>query len=266
MGNSQSNCCSSNAYFDVDNSQEEKIRESLQIVMSKLKNYNEIKEIIYDTFQTTLIDIDSVPLEWITKPLYQKFLKSVFDSKSEPLSKPAIRSISMNYDDVNISSKSYKENFNLLILIWLLFLMNSSKIETKEKIEKIKEIIVKNSKVLTFGTFSLFLKTSLELMLCDITMSFADENQYDIEYSKLVNEVYNITNINEYHKWIMGKLKKIIIKDKPKLSNESKFINEFITDSYLFSFFDENSFLLNALDLRVNFYNKYSIIHPSYTM
>lgn len=144
--------------------------------------------------------------------------------------------------------------------------MNSSKIETKEKIEKIKEIIVKNSKVLTFGTFSLFLKTSLELMLCDITMSFADENQYDIEYSKLVNEVYNITNINEYHKWIMGKLKKIIIKDKPKLSNESKFINEFITDSYLFSFFDENSFLLNALDLRVNFYNKYSIIHPSYTM
>ena len=128
------------------------------------------------------------------------------------------------------------------------------------------KIIVKNSKVLTFGTFSLFLKTSLELMLCDITMSFADENQYDIEYSKLVNEVYNITNINEYHKWIMGKLKKIIIKDKPKLSNESKFINEFITDSYLFSFFDENSFLLNALDLRVNFYNKYSIIHPSYTM
>ena len=257
MGNEQIGCCNSSKFPETDNIQEEKIREELYKVSSQLKNYSTIEEIIYKTFQTTFLDIDSSPLVWITKPLYDKFINSIFNTEIEPLSKASIRTISMNYNDANISSSSYKEKFNLLLLTWLLLLYNNSKMDVKEKYAIIKKIIIKNSRIITFESFSLFIKTALELALCDITMNYAEENNTVIEFHRLVSQVYNFQNINEYHKWMCTKLKKIIIKDKPQLSTESKINNEFINDEQFGLFFEENPFVLNSLELRINFYNKY---------
>lgn len=257
MGNEQTGCCNLSKFPEIDNIQEEKIREELYKVSSQLKNYSTIEEIIYKTFQTSLLDMDSSPLLWITKPLYNEFINSIFDTEKESLSRASIKTISLNYNDCNITCNSYKEKFNLLILIWLILLYSNSKMDIKEKYAIIKKIIIKNNRIITFESFSLFIKTALELALFDITMNYAEENNNDIEFNKLVNQVYNFENINEYHNWMCTKLKKIIIKDKPQLSTESKINNEFLNDEQLEQFFEENQFVLNSLELRINFYTKY---------
>lgn len=247
MGNNQ-NCCVSTNFYDVENAQEIYIREQIQKNISRIKSFEEISKISNEVFQTALIDIDSSPLEWITENSYHNFCSLIFSSKETLWV--------LNYNDVNVSSRAYKESFNLLLLMWLI--MNiGRKMNLKTKISEMKEIIIKVSRILTYSTFSLFIKTLLELILLDSTMNIKVINESD--YHKLLMNVFNINNVNEFHSFLIGRMKKIIMKEKPTLTDEFNFDNEYITDEYLNKFFNDNSYLADALELRVNFYSKYSL-------
>jgi len=248
MGNEQ--CCSQNLNYELDNNEELYIREEINNLSNKIKNFKTIRELSYEIFGTSLIDIDNEPLEWITPELYEKFLKKIFENKCQ------YKTICLNYNDVNISSISYKEKFNLIILIWLLGIMKNNKMSLDEKINTVKEIIIKNNDYITFNTFSQFIKTFLEIMLIEITFNFKSFNEKEV--NALITKIYNLKNMEEYHKWLINKMRKIVSLDNNNLREEESMKNEYITNEQLNKFFNENSFLFSPIDLRQNFYQKYN--------
>ena len=126
-----------------------------------------------------------------------------------------------------------------------------------KKIFLIKNIIIKCNKYITFKTFSKFLTTFLEIMLVEVTYNFGKHNLE--ETNILLNDVYNNLHVNEYRKWLCWKMGNIVIKNKNNIALDTRAINnEFIKDEHLDIFFKKYSFLLWPIDLRKNFYNKYS--------
>ena len=116
MGNNQA-CCGENTIFDLNNNAEIYIREQLLKRSKEIKNYQDIKKISQEIFGVFILDIEEDPLEWITKDLYYKFIKQIFNTKT---SDEKLYAVILNYNDINLSVTSYKDKFNLLILIWLL--------------------------------------------------------------------------------------------------------------------------------------------------
>lgn len=260
MGNNQtSTCCSSHYLNDIDNSVEATLRENIETNSGKLKKYSEIKTVATKLFQINLIDIDNIPLEWIKKETYGTFILSIFKTTSNPKNHLNYLDLALNYNDVNVSDKKYKDKFNLLLLIWLIYL---TKLDRKEKIQIIKEIIIKVNKVVTFSSFSAFLKTYLEISLSEITLNMLANYNSSVESNQLINQIFNIQNLEDYHNWLCKKMKYIIEKDyeeENEFMKQSNLNNVYIQDEHLMTFFEENKFILKTLELRVNFYDKYSL-------
>lgn len=258
MGTNQtSNCCSTNSFLDIDNSVEAQLRESIEINSDNIKRYSDIISISLKLFHIHLLDIECIPLEWITKETYCSFIGSIFKNAPSSKSKISYKDIALNYDDVNVSNRKYKERFHLLLLMWVLYLV---KLDRKDKVQVIKEIIVKVNKVVTYETFSCFLKTYLEIALCEITLNLLENQTSSFESDNLINKVFNIDNVADYHNWLCKKMRHIVEKNKEEEGFETMgdIRNEYIKDEQLLMFFEENKFLLKTLELRVHFYNKYS--------
>ena len=107
-----------------------------------LKNYQDIKKISQEIFGVFILDIEEDPLEWITKDLYYKFIKQIFNTKT---SDEKLYAVILNYNDINLSVTSYKDKFNLLILIWLLGFSPDGKMNKNQK----RKLITKSKKYLT---------------------------------------------------------------------------------------------------------------------
>ena len=259
MGNNQSSGCCSNHYLnDIDNSVEATIRENIETNSGNLKTYSEIKAVAIKLFQINLIDIDNIPLEWIKKETYGTFILSIFKTTANKNHQLHYLDIALNYNDVNVSNQKYKVKFNLLLLIWLLYL---TKLDRKDKIQIIKEIIIKVNKIVTFSSFCAFLKTYLEISLNEITLNFLANYNASVESNQLVNQIFNIQNLEDYYDWLCKKMKFILEKeyeDENEFMGKSNLNIVFIRDEHLMMFFEENKFLLKTLELRVNFYDKYS--------
>ena len=251
MGNNQV-CCGKNTIFDLDNNAETYIREQLMKRSKEIKDYDKIKEISQDIFGVSILDIEEDPLLWITPDLYDKFIKQIFSTRT---SDEKLFAVTLNYNAVDLSISSYKEKFNLLILIWLLGISPDGKMNKKQKRELMKSIIVNNDGMVTFSTVYNFLKTFLECMLTELTFNF--KNYDEREVSELITRIYNPINVNEYSKWLSNKLRKLIVKSKKSLTEEPSIRNEYINDEQLEIFIKENSFLFSPVELRNNFYSKY---------
>ena len=136
-----------------------------------------------------------------------------------------------------------------------------TKLNRKEKIQIIKEIIIKVNKVVTFSSFCAFLKTYLEISLNEITLNFLANYNASVESHQLVNQIFNIQNLEDYYDWLCKKMKFILEKeyeDENEFMNQINLNNAYIRDEHLMMFFEENKFILKTLELRVNFYDKYS--------
>ena len=251
MGNNQA-CCGENTIFDLNNNAEIYIREQLLKRSKEIKNYQDIKKISQEIFGVFILDIEEDPLEWITKDLYYKFIKQIFNTKT---SDEKLYAVILNYNDINLSVTSYKDKFNLLILIWLLGFAPEGKMNEKEKRNLMKSIIINNDGMVTYSTVFNFLKTYLECMLTEITFNFRDFDEREV--TELITRIYNPININEYCKWLSNKFRKLITKTKKYLTEEPSLRNEYINDEHLDTFIIENSFIFSPVELRHNFYSKY---------
>ena len=185
---------------------------------------------------------------------YNLFIASFFETDLDDIN---ISYLKLGYNNIkNISIKDYFDKFHLLLSIWIVGISPSKTLSIEQKIKIIKNIIIKCNKYITFKTFSKFINTYLEIFLIELTYNFQKHNS--IETKKLLNDVYNSWNVNEYCKWLCWKMGKIVIKVKKIDGLVQRTINnEFIRDEHLDIFFKKYSFLLWPLDLRNNFYNKY---------
>ena len=253
MGNIEC-CVQKSPYDEIDSKEEIYIREILHLYYKKMVSNDKLYKLMKKYFSIYLLDIDGLPLEWINEPNYNLFISSIFQTD---LNDNDLSLIKLQYNDIkNISIKDYFDKFHLLLCIWLVGISPSKTLNHEQKINIIKNIIMKCNKYITFKTFSKFINTYLEILLIELTSNFQKHNL--METKKLLNDVYNSWNVNEYCKWLCWKMGKIIIKIKKIDGLDQRTINnEFIRDEHLDIFFRKYSFLLSPLDLRNNFYNKY---------
>lgn len=266
MGNQ---CCNQRGFLS-DNNAENLILESMHYYRSKLKNQQEISQLIVDTFHTTLFDIEANPYQWITQKLYNTFLASIESNQNEsnafiPQNRKHIHQrifqqcLYLSYADVNVTNYCYKDMFHIQLNIWLVGITNYPK---AKKIQYIKRIVIKVSKINSYANFSKFLKTYLEIFLIELTQNYAlctemnEENK--VEMNQLVVSVYSWENVEDFNKYLMKRLKNIICMQKRQLKTEN-IDNEYLSDDIFNQFFDENDYLLDSVELRITFYNKYSV-------
>ena len=253
MGNIEC-CVQKSPYDEIDSKEEIYIREILHLYYKKMVSNDKLYKLMKKYFSIYLLDIDGLPLEWINEPNYNLFISSIFQTD---LNDNDLSLIKLQYNDIkNISIKDYFDKFHLLLCIWLVGISPSKTLNQEQKINIIKNIVMKCNKYITFKTFSKFINTYLEIFLIELTSNFQKHNL--METKKLLNDVYNSWNVNEYCKWLCWKMGKIIIKIKKIDGLDQRTINnEFIRDEHLDIFFRKYSFLLSPLDLRNNFFNKY---------
>ena len=254
MGNIE--CCRPKIDIEAIESEEEiYIREIIDYFTHKMVANAKLIKLMQKCFSIILLDIEGPPLDWISEQSYYEFIYRIFEKSGE---EKKLKYIILEYNKVrNISLKDYYENnFHLLLSIWLVGIAPSKTISDEEKINMIKTIIIKCNKYITYKTFSKFLNTFLEMMLLEITFKFLHHNENDTKL--LLNDIYNAAHFSEYCKWLCWRMGKILINNKKIVMSDSKAINnEFIKDEHLYAFFKKNDFLLNPIELRKNFYNKY---------
>ena len=251
-------CVQKSPYEEIDSKEEIYIRETIEYFSKKMTTNEKLYKSMKKYFSIYLLDIDGLPLEWVDEINYNLFISEIFNiNNTNENNDSNISLIKLEYNSVkNISIKDYFDKFHLLLSIWLIGISPSKTLNQEQKIEIIKNIILKCNKYLTFKTFSKFLNTYLEIMLIEITYKFLKHNEQETKI--LLNDIYNSWHINEYCKWLCWKMGKIILKNK-KIENIDKrtINNEFIRDEHLDIFFRKYSFLLWPIELRNNFYNKY---------
>ena len=247
-------CVQKSQYEEIDNTEEIYIRETIKFFSKKMVSNEKLYKSMKKNFSIYLLDIDGLPLEWVEEKNYNIFISEIFDTE---INDENLSHIKLDYNSVkNISVKDYFNKFHLLLCIWLVGISPSKTLNREQKIEIIKNIIMKCNKYITFKTFSKFLNTYLEIMLIEITYKFQKHNSQ--ETKKLLSDNYNSWHVNEYCKWLCWKMGKIVIKNKNIDKNDQRAINnEFIRDEHLDIFFRKYYFLLWHLELRNNFYNKY---------
>ncbi len=248
-------CCQQKInYEEIDSKEEIYIRETIDYFSKRMIQNSKLKKLMKKNFSIILIDIEGNPMDWISEQSYNNFISKIFDNTQNEL-----ELIKLEYKNTfkNLSITDYNENnFHILLSLWLIGFAPSKTINDDEKIETIKNIIIKTSKYITFKTFSNFLMTFLELMLIEITYNFKKHNKK--ETASLLNNTFCNSHVNEYCKWLCWKMGKIITKNKKNMSWNSKAIsNEFINEEHLKKFFSKYPFLLKPNELRENFYNKY---------
>ena len=135
------------------------------------------------------MDIDGLPLEWVDEINYNLFISEIFNiNNTNENNDSNISLIKLDYNSVkNISIKDYFDKFHLLLSIWLIGISPSKTLNQEQKIEMIKNIILKCNKYLTFKTFSKFLNTYLEIMLIEITYKFLKHNEQETKI--LLNDI-----------------------------------------------------------------------------
>ena len=242
---------------EIDSEEEIYIRETIQYFSKKMATNEKLYKSMKKYFSINLLDIDGLPLDWVDEQNYNLFLSEIFSINNNDINNTNLSYIKLDYNSVtNISVKDYFDKFHLLLSIWLIGLSPSKTFDKEQKIDIIKKIIMKCNKYITFKTFSKFLNTFLEIMLIEITYKFQKHNLQETKI--LLNDIYNSWHVNEYCKWLLWKLGKILMKNKKIENFEQKAINnEFIRNEHLDIFFRKYPFLLWPIELRNNFYNKY---------
>ena len=250
-------CVQKSTYEEIDSKEEIYIRETIQYFSKKMTTNEKLYKSMKKYFSIYLLDIDGLPLEWVDEINYNLFLSEIFNINNNENNNTNISLIKLEYNSVkNISIKDYFDKFHLLLCIWLIGISPNKTLNQEQKIEIIKNIIIKCNKYLTFKTFSKFLNTYLEIMLIEMTYKFLKHNEQ--ETKNLLNDIYNSWHVNEYCKWLCWKMGKIILKNKKIENIEKRTINnEFIRDEHLDILFRKYSFPLWPNELRNNFYNKY---------
>jgi hypothetical protein len=257
MGNIE--CCQrKNDYSEIESKEEIYIREIIDYFTKKMVSNAKLNKLSQRFFSIMLLDIEGSPLDWISEESYNDFIQKIFDKSGKTENESEIQYIILEYNKVkSLTVRDYNENnFHLLLCMWLVGMAPSRTIKDEEKINIIKKIIIKCTKYITYKTFSKFLNTFLEMMLIEITYNFQKHNPQEVKF--LLSKVYNIDHVNEYCKWLCWKMGKIITDNKQKVLSDARTINnEFIRDEHLNTFFKKYSFLLQPIELRNNFYNKY---------
>lgn len=247
-------CVQKTQYEEIDNEEEIYIRETINIFNKKMVSNEKLYKLMKKYFSLYLLDIDGLPLEWIEEKNYDLFISEIFNTEIDD---EIISFIKLGYNSIkNLFIKDYNDKFHLILCIWLVGISPSKTLNHEQKINIIKDIIIKCNKYITFKTFSKFLYAYLQIMLIELTYKFKKHNSEGTE--KLLINNYNIWNVNEYGKWLCWKMGKIVIKNKKIDKNDILAINnEFIKDEHLEIFFRKYYFLLWPIELRNNFYNKY---------
>jgi hypothetical protein len=253
MGNIEC-CVQKSPYDEIDSKEEIYIREILHLYYKKMVSNDKLYKLMKKYFSIYLLDIDGLPLEWVEEKNYNSFISDIFDTE---VNNNILSYLKLDYNSIkNISVKDYFDKFHLLLCIWLVGISPSKTLNSEQKIEIIKNIIIKCNKYITFKTFSKFINIYLEIMLIEMTYNFRKHNLSETKI--LLNDIYNNFNVSEYCKWLCWKMGKIVLNIKKIDKMDQRAVNnEFIKDEHLDIFFRKYSFLLWPLELRNNFFNKY---------
>lgn len=250
MGNTA--CCASGDLFEVDSQEERYICETIKNFSNEIVKEKDFIKICSECFGLQIIEIEGEPLEWITKDSYQEFFQKFYPEKD---TKDILRFMKLPYGKIDVSEKEYKNNYHLLLLIWIIGISKDKTISLQEKKKLIKEIIRKTTKVLTFRNFFKFIFTFFEIMFVDVTLNFKSFSPNGI--NDLVGKTYNIQNINDYVENLNNSMFNIIKQEKKQITLNSV-QNEFLNDDMIDTFFEKNNYLLDAVKLRENFYSIYA--------
>lgn len=249
------NCCDSKGSL-TDNTAENLIRNTIAILKIRKFHIEEIERVLKDLLGVSLFDIELNPHKWIPMSTYNKLVDDYFLS-DEQITSSRMEDCTLAQRSVCVAYNKNDKDFHFNLLMWIMSLVKSNR---SDKIKMIKKVILRTQTVLTFNTLRRFLIFYLNLLLVKTTNNFevCDQIHCEDEIKKdfyMLTNVYNKSNINDFVDKLMGRMKKIVIKGNRKLNDED-ICNEFLKESHLRLFFEENFFLLDMLELRNEFYSR----------
>jgi hypothetical protein len=260
------NCCCTR-FQRTDNNVENLIQETIHSLKIRDENFENFDENIKHIINSSLTDILPNDIhKWIFQQNYDEILHNYIlnNNYNEELQIHACPT----YENVVYNSLN-RENKNYFIL-WLIShtKTNYNSSGRKKKIKLIKNYIVKLYKVITFKSFEFFLKDYLYFNLFSITQNFVDseyiknDNTLNEELSDLLNNVYKVENIEKFTNYLLSKMRDKLSRSSKKFGIESKkkdVSNEYLDEEkHLAKYFEENSSILDILELRNEFFTKFS--------
>jgi hypothetical protein len=265
------NCCCTRLQR-TDNNVENLIQETIHSLKIREENFETFDENIKHIINSSITDI--LPNEihkWISSHSYDEILNSYILNidHNDGLQIYACP----NYENVVYNSLN-RENKNYFIL-WLIShtKTNYNSSGRRKKIKLIKNYIVKLYKVITFSSFEFFLKDYIYFNLFSITQNFNEsqfiknDNNLNEELSDLLNNVYRQENIEKFTNFLLSKMKDKLSRSSKKFGIESKkkdLSNEYLDEEkHLAKYFEENSLVLDILELRNEFFTKFSLNYNS---
>jgi hypothetical protein len=257
------NCCEA-ILMHTENDAENLIRESIYSLKIQHYSLNDIETGITDVLAIPLLEVKNS--KWITEEIYKKICSKFFiDENISQEKKENQKSSILKYNDC-LDGKC----FSICLAIWIVLNLDGKYF--KDKVLFIEQIILKTDEILTCFTFKKFILRLIEISLFKITNNFItnrkiiNENVLSISFEKLITNIFNRNNIEEYKQMHCDKLKELLFYRQKNdgdqiiglLDKNRNIENEFLKKNFIKQFFIENSYLLCPLGMREHFYNIYS--------
>lgn len=257
-------CCEAKNILDItDNDTENRIRKVIYDLELTNLDFKEFDEKFKKIISVSILDVDDV--KWYNMEHYLELINIVFLNNEHYVSpSESIDSILAKRHGVFknkehayfvIKPELDKKNFPFYFICQIISLLNDS---IDDKIEVLEKACRFHLKILSVTNFKKFIVKYLEVNLIHCTLSYIEgKNSGSLDDSYLINTVYTKRNVELFSRSLLKSVERTILKYKPLL-NESGLSNEFIRQSDFKEFFYQYKVLLDNLELRKLFYDKFS--------
>jgi len=266
-------CCEAKNVFDLtDNEIENEIRRALYSIHRKKIDYDGFDEKYKKIMSLSITDIHDG--KWYSQENYNKIINCIFKKQSfeenekneeyyntdekEKEKERELVNMKNGFTNVIINPQSDydKKNFHINFLFQIISFLDD---DLEVKLELLDKSARDFYKVFSMNNFKKFLIKYLEINLIYTTQSFIENKRTGkIEETYLVNNVFTKNNIEIFSQSMISTMERIIVKSKPFLQ-EDGINNEFIRPADFKEFFFYYKILLENLELRKYFYDKFSI-------
>ena len=244
-------CCEGKLTVDyTDNEVENQIRTTIASLNITNLSVSEFEKSFTNIMRIGINEV--LDTKWYNEECYMNLLSTIYINNTS--------GINSNKNQMNLVIKlSDKKSFPFFF-----FLQTSSLIRDSfhDKVEFIEKGVKGHFNPLTVKNFKVFIYSYLHVNLNIVTSNYIDESNLDSNDARmLTNKIYTEENVKSFSTLYINNLNKIINKNKPFVKDNNEIDNEIIKSNELKDFFKLNKILLDGLELRKLFYERYNNIN-----
>lgn len=240
--------CCGEKNFRIENEIEKQISEALSGLRIQKYDWSKINAWLDGKIGISLLEVEDFQ-KWVTEDIYLEFVNQrilVTDSQELYLQEQLVPS----YSQIIKQKKP-----SVYLVSWMLSLLKGQ----QKKVMLVDSIIKTDYEIVNFSTFRRFLSGYLTYNLLTITENLTNllknsENKADYDEIK---ETYTLVKLEHFLGALMNQMKNILVL-KHRSIKIGNLEHEFVNIEDLTLFFKENDFVLEVLELREEFFVRYS--------